>query len=98
MRPQARHYFALAVFQGAFSKLFRDFTVLKCYVTKKDLFGPEETLAVSHIKDVYILGIAALSAHRYDFGNTVKLFRYATEPLRLAPTRAVMLFYKSFRK
>jgi hypothetical protein len=98
MRPQTRHYVALAVVQEAFSNFFRDLAALKCHVGKKDWFGPEEILAVSHNKEVYILGIAAVSAHRYDFGTAVKLLRYVTEPQRLAPTRAVILFQKNIRK
>ena len=98
MRPLTRHYVGLEVVRRAFAHDFIDMSALQLHISKQQWLGPQENLAVTHGKKLYILADADADARRYKLATAVKLLNYVTETERIFATRAAMLLHWNFEK
>jgi hypothetical protein len=89
----------LAVVRDALSEYFDDQSAMMHHVSKRQWFSQQENLAVVHNnKRLFIVGVAASDACRYELSTAVKLLEYVTISKRLEATWGAILFHKGFVK
>ena len=80
MRPKTRHFVALAVVGHAYSTIFENMTVLMRHAAKRQWFGPKDDLAVQHNNNLFVLGVDATDANRYELKTALSLVEYLLRP------------------
>jgi hypothetical protein len=88
----------LSVVGHAYSNIFEDMAALMRHAAKKQWFGPKDDLAVQHNKQLFVLGVDATDANRYELKTALSLLEYLLRPERIEATRAVILFHENNNK